>query len=116
MSGLTLNAYQDMSGYTAIYPEVGTGSAQALSYVTLGLVGEAGEIANKVKKIIRDQQGVVSDEARTELAKELGDVLWYVAGLARELGADLGAVADDNIEKLLDRHERGVLTGSGDNR
>lgn len=84
--------------------------------MTLGLVGEAGEIANKVKKIIRDNGGVVTPEQASQIATEVGDVLWYVAALSRELGVDLGEVAQANIQKLTDRQARGVIGGSGDNR
>lgn len=82
----------------------------------LGLNGEAGEAAEKVKKIIRDKQGHISDEDRKELAKELGDVLWYLAVFAHDLGFSLEDVAQHNLDKLKSRQARGVLTGSGDNR
>lgn len=108
--------YQHRAGQTAVYPSKNTGNIEALSYVTLGLVGEAGEIANKVKKILRDGDGIVTDENRAVLRDEVGDVLWYVARLAQELDCDLTDIADDNISKLFSRKERGVLQGSGDNR
>lgn len=82
----------------------------------LGLVGEAGEVADKYKKIIRDREGVISEENRKELLKELGDVLWYIAVLSEYLGADLSEVAEANIAKLADRNNRGVIQSSGDNR
>lgn len=100
----------------AIYPHAGTGSTDALVYTTLGLVGEAGEFADKVKKILRDGQGVITHDQHVALAKELGDVLWYVSRTATELGLPLALVAEDNVTKLLDRKDRGVLGGSGDNR
>jgi len=115
-NALELEEYQRMTDTTAIYPEAGDGSAQALAYVTLGLTGEAGEVANKVKKILRDSSGVVSDAVREDLLKETGDILWYLARLATELGASLGQVGQDNLNKLLDRKERGVIGGSGDVR
>ena len=82
----------------------------------LGLTGEAGETADKVKKIVRDKNGVISDEDRESIIKELGDVLWYVAGLARYLEVPLSEVADKNIKKLESRMKRGVLKGEGDER
>ncbi len=82
----------------------------------LGLNGEAGEVAEKVKKIIRDKNGEISAEDRVELGKELGDVLWYTAVFANQLGIDLDDIARDNISKLADRKRRNVLKGSGDNR
>jgi NTP pyrophosphatase (non-canonical NTP hydrolase) len=88
----------------------------ALSYISLGLVGEAGELSNKIKKLIRDSVGEISDELRKDLSKELGDCLWYIANICTELQLDLNEIAQQNLDKLLSRKERGVLTGSGDNR
>lgn len=82
----------------------------------LGLVGEAGEAADKFKKIIRDKQGKMSTEDREEISKELGDVLWYVAALARYMDIPLDDIAEENIAKLQSRFERGKLGGKGDNR
>ena len=82
----------------------------------LGLTGEAGETADKVKKIIRDKEGKFSEEDKREIVKELGDVMWYLAGIARYLDVDLSEVAEGNIEKLASRKQRGVISGSGDNR
>ena len=82
----------------------------------LGLAGEAGEAADKVKKILRDKGGFASEEDRTELIKELGDVLWYLANIARYLGIDLSEVAKGNIDKLESRRKRNKLHGEGDNR
>ncbi|MAO25331.1 MAG: hypothetical protein CMJ25_31705 [Phycisphaerae bacterium] len=106
---MKLNDYQNRANETAIYPE-------GLNYPILGLAGEAGEICNKYKKIIRDKGGDVDVNDLDELAKELGDVLWYVAQIATELGTDLETVARVNIMKLGDRKDRGVLGGSGDER
>jgi NTP pyrophosphatase (non-canonical NTP hydrolase) len=101
----------------AFYPGASEpASIDGLSYVTLGLVGEAGELANKVKKILRDDHGEITNEHRKALSKELGDVLWYTAQFATQLGMDLGWIAEDNLKKLADRRERGVLQGSGDDR
>lgn len=90
-------------------------SAEFMAQV-LGLIGESGEFADKVKKIIRDKDGTLSDEDRTEIAKELGDVLWYVNSLAHLLGTNLSDVAEQNLTKLASRKARGVLGGKGDNR
>ncbi len=97
---------------TAIYPDKGNNFV----YPTLGLVGEAGEVAEKIKKVLREEGGVVTDEKKEEIKKELGDVLWYLVALSRELGFTIEDVARKNIEKLSSRKERGVLHGSGDNR
>jgi NTP pyrophosphatase (non-canonical NTP hydrolase) len=110
--GVQLSDYQLSSRATAVYPVAGNN----LTYPALGLCGEAGECAEKVKKAIRDDGGVLSDERRAALAAELGDVLWYVAQLATEAGLDLDEVAEDNLAKLLSRRDRGVLQGSGDAR
>tara|TARA_Y100000385_G_scaffold263493_1_gene296034 strand:- start:993 stop:1313 length:321 start_codon:yes stop_codon:yes gene_type:complete len=106
---MRLNDYQIQANKTAIYPE-------GLNYPILGLAGEAGEICNKYKKIIRDKGGEVDVNDLDQLAKELGDVLWYVAQIASELGTDLETVAKVNLMKLGDRKDRGVLGGSGDER
>lgn len=103
--------YQAFTHSTAIYPAAGTGEDIALAYVAMGLAGEAGEIANKVKKVVRD-----GDYDAEALAEELGDVLYYVARFSAELGTSLNLVARDNMEKLNSRKERGVLGGNGDNR
>ena len=109
ISSLTATDYQNSACKTAIFPkELG------VQYLALGLTGEAGEVANKVKKLIRD--GGDSPDKRKEIAKELGDVCWYLAVLAQELGSNLGKIMEDNLNKLEDRRVRGVLGGSGDNR
>jgi NTP pyrophosphatase (non-canonical NTP hydrolase) len=108
---IELSDYQQRSRRTAEYPR------QAwLTYPALGLAGEAGEVAEHAKKAIRDDGGLVTDERRQAMAKELGDVLWYVAQLASELGMELEEIAQANLEKLLSRQRRGVLSGSGDDR
>jgi NTP pyrophosphatase (non-canonical NTP hydrolase) len=107
-----LSEYQTRSRVTAVYPDAGDN----LTYPALGLCGEAGECAEKVKKAIRDDGGSLTAERRTALAGELGDVLWYMAQLATEAGLDLDEIAADNLAKLLSRQERGVLQGSGDTR
>jgi NTP pyrophosphatase (non-canonical NTP hydrolase) len=110
---VNFNEYQYKANQTAIYPDAGRGSLTALAYVSLGLAGEAGEIANKVKKLLRDGD---SPEKRKALQKECGDVAWYLAQLCTELDTPLDYVAQQNIEKLSDRKERGVIQGNGDNR
>ena len=86
-----------------------------LSYFGLGL-GEAGEVQGKIKKILRDSNGILTEEKVLEIAGELGDVLWYLTMIARTLGVPLDAVARQNLAKLADRADRGVIAGSGDNR
>jgi len=109
---MTFAEYQKDSRRTAIYPDLNSNYV----YPTLGLAGESGEVADKIKKIIRDKGGIISDEDRQEMKKELGDVLWYVAQIATELKIDLEDVAQTNLEKLLSRLERNKIGGSGDNR
>ena len=87
-----------------------------LLHWVLGINGEAGEVAEKVKKIIRDKGGKVSQADKHDLAKELGDVLWYVAVFAHDLGVSMDEIAEQNLAKLKSRKERGVLGGSGDDR
>jgi NTP pyrophosphatase (non-canonical NTP hydrolase) len=106
---MNINTYQQEAAKTAIY-------SNKLIYPTLGLAGEAGEIANKVKKILRDNSGELQEDVRQNLISELGDVLWYVAALATDLKTELSEVANKNIEKLNSRKNRGAIGGSGDNR
>jgi NTP pyrophosphatase (non-canonical NTP hydrolase) len=98
--------YQKKAVEFAIYPE-----AYKVIYPTLGLCGEAGEVAEKVKKQVRD-----GNFNRHEVAKELGDVLWYLANLANDIGYSLSEVAVMNVDKLQSRKDRNVISGSGDNR
>jgi len=105
--GNALDDYQKKCLKLAIFPK-----DKALVYLGLKLAGEAGEVAEKIGKNIRDG-GQLDDLG---LAKELGDVMWYIAVLAEHLGYDLSEIADMNIKKLNDRKERNVLGGSGDNR
>jgi len=105
--GLELDQYQQQALETAIYPQ-----NRALEYLALKLCGESGEVAEKIGKSIRDNKPLND----IDMAKELGDVLWYVANLAQFLGYDLSEIALMNLEKLADRQNRGVLGGSGDNR
>jgi len=108
---MTLDEYQQAALRTAIYP-----GERAVVYPTLGLTGEAGEVADKVKKTIRDFGGEFSEERRRAIALELGDVLWYAATLARDLGYTLDEVAAMNVDKIASRACRGVIHGEGDNR
>ena len=112
---MTFNNYQTNASRTAFYPRAEYKN-QGLYYTTLGLVGEAGEIANKVKKIIRDNDGNLEELSKTDIFYELGDVLWYCANIADELGVNLEDVAKSNLNKLADRLNRGKIKGSGDKR
>lgn len=115
---MTLNDYQKQAMTTELMKRADNLSAHDPAFVAkiLGLVGEAGEVAEKFKKIVRDKEGVVSNEDRADIQKELGDVLWYISALADYLGLTLDEVAEKNLEKLFSRRDRGVQTGSGDNR
>ena len=112
MSTITATEYQTRAAETAIFPK-----QKALEYLTLGLVGEAGEIANKAKKLIRD--GADREDYHAKLnavGHELGDVMWYCAMLAKEVDMNLGRIMEDNLDKLADRKARNRLQGDGDNR
>lgn len=111
---MELKDYQRMTGELAIYP--GTYRLMGLIYVTLGLSGEAGEVANKVKKIMRDESFTITPEFKEALINELGDVFWYLSQCATELDTTLEHIAALNIAKLQSRKGRSVLKGSGDNR
>ena len=104
--------YQIEARKTAIYPN----RDNNFIYPTLGLVGECGEIAEKIKKILRDKNGAFDYESKIALKRELGDVLWYLSNLCDELDFSLSDVAKDNLEKLNFRLSRGKISGSGDNR
>lgn len=103
--------YQSATAKTAIYP-----TQSALAYLALGLAGEAGEVAGKVSKVIRDNNGNLTSESNLQLKKEVGDCLWFISQLCNEYGWTLEELFDLNISKLFDRQKRGVLGGSGDNR
>jgi NTP pyrophosphatase (non-canonical NTP hydrolase) len=109
---MNFEEYQKKSRVTAKYPNAG----KNYIYPTLGLAGESGEVAENIKKVLRDKGGVIDEETREMIKKELGDVLWYVSQIATELGLTLDDIAEHNIEKLYSRMERGKLSGSGDNR
>lgn len=108
---LDFNTYQKAAQGTRSYP-----SSAGINYPALGLAGEGGEVANQVKKIIRDDEGIVTEARRLTILKELGDVLWYVADIATALGAGLSTIAFQNLDKLYSRKDRGTITGDGDNR
>lgn len=110
---MNMNDYQQKARATAIYSAFG---GAGWVYPALGLAGEAGEIANKLKKVVRDDDGQVSEQTRRALKEELGDALWYISQLAHELGFKLDEVAEANVAKLASRVERGKITGSGDQR
>jgi NTP pyrophosphatase (non-canonical NTP hydrolase) len=109
---MDFNEYQKWARTTAQYPDIG----KNLIYPILGLCGETGEIAEKIKKVIRNDGGVMTPEKRTELAKELGDVVWYVATIASELGITFDDVIRLNKEKLESRKVRDAIKSTGDNR
>jgi NTP pyrophosphatase (non-canonical NTP hydrolase) len=109
---MTAELYEAQAGETAIFPK-----EKALEYLALGLTSEAGEVAGKVKKLIRDGEDVEGFEMKKiAISHEIGDVLWYCAMMASEVGVPLNTIMKDNLEKLHSRKERGTLHGSGDNR
>ena len=112
MPTMTFNDYQKRSREHAFYPDMN----KNLTYPVIGLAGETGEIAEKVKKILRDKGGRFNAEDIEGLKKEIGDVLWYLAALATELGLSFEEVAYENLQKIEERSARGTLKGSGDNR
>ena len=109
---MEFDTYQINARKTALYPYLDSN----FIYPTLGLVGEAGEVAEKVKKVLRDKNGVIDELTKESIKKELGDVLWYVSNLCTELNFNLEDVALQNLEKLKLRAEKGKISGSGDNR
>ena len=109
---MTFNDYQAKTNKTAIYPDRG----HNFVYPVLGMLGEAGEVAEKIKKVWRDKNNIVSDEDKLEIKKEMGDVLWYLSQLASELEISFDDVASTNILKINSRLDRNKLHGDGDNR
>lgn len=106
---MNINDYQDQAVKTAIYKH-------PVIYPALGLANEAGEVLGKIKKVLRDNDGDFTAEKRKEIGSEIGDVLWYIAALARDLNLSMSDIAQCNLDKLNSRMARGVLGGSGDNR
>ena len=109
---MNFETYQINARKTAIYPSLGSNYV----YPTLGLVGESGEVAEKVKKVIRDKNGIFDQETLIAIKKELGDVLWYVSNLSSELNFSLEDIAEENLNKLKKRSMEGKIKGAGDNR
>ena len=109
---ITPDLYENLAGQTAIFPK-----EKALEYLALGMTSEAGEVAGKVKKLIRDGEDVEGFEMKKlAIASEIGDVLWYCAMMAKEVGVPLNDIMKENLKKLHGRKERGTLQGSGDDR
>ena len=111
LAELSFSEYQRQAKTTAIYPE-----QYHIVYPSLGLSGEVGEVNEKIKKVLRDNNGIFTPEKKLEISKEIGDVFWYLAALASDLGLNLGDIAQGNLDKLADRANRKVLQGSGDQR
>ena len=111
---MTFDKYQKQSRKTAIYPQ--NNKMLSLLYLTAGLAGESGEVAEKMKKILRDDNSKITFQKKQEIKKELGDVLWYVAQFATELDLNFSDIAEFNLKKLFSRKDRKKLKGSGDNR
>jgi len=111
---MTFDEYQRQAKTTAIYPEAGNGLLVAITYCALGLAGEAGEVANKVKKLYRDPEDTI--DLRLKIMHEIGDVLWYAAMLADEMGVSLDTLAEDNLKKLAERAKYDKIKGEGDER
>ena len=109
---MDFKTYQKKARLTAQYPNLGSNYI----YPTLGLVGEAGEVAEKVKKVIRDKKSIFDEESKNGIKKELGDVLWYLSNLCTEFNFSLEDVALQNIDKLKERAAKGKISGSGDDR
>ncbi|MFA5878443.1 MAG: nucleoside triphosphate pyrophosphohydrolase family protein [Candidatus Staskawiczbacteria bacterium] len=109
---MNFEEYQKAAHKTSQCPKIG----EEYIYPVLGLCGEAGELANKVKKIFRDDGYVLTDARKGEIKKELGDILWYVAEISTKLGLEMDNIASSNIEKLTSRLARGTITGDGDTR
>src|SRR4028118_1642455 len=111
---MDFNEYQQLTKSTAIYPESGKRTPNGINYCTLGLIGEAGELANAWKKTIRDPKDAAM--FKEKMRYEIGDVLWYLARLADEMGMKLEDVAVSNLDKLRERSNRGRIAGFGDER
>ena len=111
---MDFDEYQTLANRTGNFD--GKQAEFTLMYLGLGLTSEAGEVADKIKKMIRNENGVMSDDRRATIASEVGDVLWYLSQLARQLDVPFSKIAEENIEKLADRARRNVIASDGDNR
>lgn len=111
---MNLNEYQSRARKTAVYP--GKNELMGLMYVCLGLCGETGEFVEKIKKMIRDDHGIMTKEREELVIKELGDIIWYVANICSELKISMNDIAYTNLEKLNKRKENNTLHGDGDER
>ena len=111
---MDFDEYEQLATRTATFD--GKQEEYKLMYLALGIAGEAGEVAEKIKKLMRNDGGSLSDETREGLKRELGDVLWYLSQMSRVLGFSFSSVAEANIKKLADRHERDVIKSTGDHR
>ncbi len=110
---MNFDEYEKLAARTATFDNA---EKETLYYLALGIAGEAGEVVEKIKKIMRNDKGVITESKKEELVKEMGDVLWYLSQLSRFLGKPFSEVARINIEKLADRQKRGVIASEGDNR
>lgn len=108
---INFKEYQTQALSTKIYP-----NNMKVVYPLIGLSGEVGELAEKIKKTIRDNNSVFTDEIKNEIKKEIGDILWYLASIADDLGITLNDAAECNINKILSRYNRNKIHGEGDNR
>lgn len=110
---MTFDEYQEVAYTTAVYPKT---DRMPLAYPALGLAGEAGEVAEKIKKLARDHKGKLTSPYREEIIRELGDVLWYISAIAWDMSVPLSKVVEVNIQKLSDRKRRSMIQGEGDSR
>lgn len=113
---MQIKDYSDQALSTDLFDKTSDLASPAMLEKVFGLCGEAGEVAEKFKKLLRDKDGVATDDDKKELAKELGDILWYVNSVGSYLGYDLEQIAQMNLDKVLSRKSRGQTRGSGDNR
>ena len=113
---MTFDEYQKQAIKTDVYGGKGDFLSIAFINKVLGLVGETGEVAEKIKKLQRNNDGKLTEEDRQAILKELGDALWYLSAITHYLGASFDELAQNNIAKLSDRKTRGVIKSAGDSR